>query len=354
MADDIYLNIYDYKDKRYPFQVFIGSRGCGKTFSALRGLVQGELAPNRQFIYMRRTQDELDLICDGKNGEGANPFKPINDMYSTNYGFTNVVPHLLGMYHRTINDNGGYDYEGQPLGYGVALSTIAKIRGLSFDNCDILIYDEFIKEKHVRRMKGECDAFFNALETFNRNRELTERDPIQAYLLANSNDIYNDIFLGLGVVTDIERMIKQGKQHRYFTDRGLAIHVLGDNPAYVEKKSKTALYKLTQGTQFSNMALHNDFSYNDFSDIKHLELKGYDPVIGIGKAYVYRKKGEQRFYVTYAEARVPHLNSDNILDRQYFNRTIGMKLYDYSMIHAITYESYELKELIFDIIGLTK
>lgn len=354
MPKGLYINIWDYINDSYPFQVFLGGRGTGKTYSALRGVTQdNRLAYGRKFIYMRRTQAELDLLCDTKQGEGANPFKPINTDFHTNYGFTSIVKNLMGVYNRTLGDDEQYLYEGVPLGYGVALSTISKIRGLSFDDCDILIYDEFIKEKHVNKMRGECDALFNAIETINRNRELKGCKPIQVILLANSNDIYNEIFIGLGIVTDVEQMTRQGKEHRYFADRGLAIHIMQDNPTFTEKKSQTALYKLTKGTQFNEMALHNEFSYNDFSDIKHLELKGYKAIIGIGKAWIYKKKSEQRFYVCYAQAKVPHYNSDNEIDRHAFNRIIGMKLFDLSMSHTITYESYELKSLILDIIGLS-
>lgn len=355
MNNDMYLNIWDYYNEDLPFNIFIGGRGTGKTYSALRGLViDGKVKSNRKFIIMRRTQDELDFMCDGKNGEGANNFKPINDDFCTNIGYTSIVPHLLGVYNRTYGDNDEFVYEGTPIGYGVALSTVSKIRGLSFEDCDILIYDEFIKEKHVRKMKNECDALFNAIETINRNRELKGNKPIMTFLLANSNDIYNDIFVGLGIVTEVEKMIRQGKEHRYIKDRGLAIHVLNDSREFVEKKSQTALYKLTQGSSFSDMALHNDFSYNDFSDIKRLDLKGYKPICSLGKAYIYKKNGINEFYVSYAQARVPKYTYGNEIDKYAFNRKIGAILYNLSMTHSIIYESYELKEMVLNTIGLTE
>lgn len=362
MNDNLYLNIWEYvKDRQFPFHIFLGGRGTGKTYSALRGMVidrYKELEAGRKFIYMRRTQGELDMLADSKQGEGANPFKPINDDFVTNYGFTNVVPHLLGLYHRTINDDGGYSYEGEPIGYGVALSTIAKIRGLSFEDCDVLIYDEFIKEKHVNKMKGECDAFLNAIETMNRNRELKGKPPMMAILLANSNDIYNEIFVGLGIVTDVEKMVRQGKEHRYYPQRGLAVHIMRDNAAFIEKKSKTALYKLTEGTQFHDMALKNDFAYNDFSDIKHLSTKGYQPICNVkfnrSIACVYKKKGEKLFYICYGASNVPSYNIENTIDIHAFNRVIGISLFNMSMSHAIIYESYEIKEKILDVIGLSQ
>ena len=80
-----YCNIWDYQDKNYPFQLFLGGRGTGKTFSALSDPV----LKNRPFIYMRRTLDELELLQDANGAEGANPFRPINEAYHRNIGFGN-------------------------------------------------------------------------------------------------------------------------------------------------------------------------------------------------------------------------------------------------------------------------
>lgn len=340
-----YINIWDYKDKRYPFQIFIGGRGCGKTFSALRGC----LINNYRFVFMRRTAQELDLMLDSDRGEGVNPFKPINRDLNRDVGLSRIVKNLAGIYNRELIDD-KLQPVGAPIGYGVALSTISTIRGIDFSDCVCCIYDEFIPEKHVRRIKNEGTALFNAYETMNRNRELEGAEPMTFYLLANSNDIYNDIFIELGIVSDIEKMVRKGRADIYMEEKGLAIHLLANNEEFIDVKSKTALYKLTAGTNFSEMALNNKFAYEDFSLIGRQSLAGYRPVIGIGKAYIYMKKGDSFIYVSYARSRCPLFNIDNESDRLSFYNKFGRRIKQYYINGKVCFESYELKRIILDLI----
>lgn len=340
-----YINVWDYKDKDYPFQFFIGGRGCGKSFSAL----QGCLIYDERFIYMRRTAQELDLTLDSDRGEGANPFKPINKKLGREVGLSRIVKNLAGIYDRELIED-KLQPVGAPLGYGVALSTISSIRSLSFEDCNICIYDEFVPEKHVRRIKNEGTALLNAYETMNRNRELEGQDPMTMFLLANSNDIYNDIFIELGIVSDIEKMARKGKPDLYIKDRGLAVHLLANSDEFTEKKSKTALYKLTEGSTFADMALNNKFAYEDFSLIGRQDLSGYRPVCSIGKANLYAKKGESYMYISYAGAMAPKLNIDNESDRMCFYNDYGRKLKQLYIKGRICFESYELKRIVLDLI----
>lgn len=340
-----YINVWDYASAEYPFQIFLGGRGTGKTFSALKGVI----TQGRRFIFMRRTAQELDLMLDSDRGEGANPFKPINKELGRDLGLFRIVKNLAGVYNREMIED-KLQPVGVPLGYGVALSTISSIRGIDFSDCDICIYDEFIPEKHVRRIKNEGTALFNAYETMCRNRELAGKPPMLLYMLANSNDLYNDIFIELGIVSDIEKMTRKGKADMYFKDRGLAIHLLSNNEDFVEAKSQTALYKLTAGSTFSDMALNNKFAYEDFSLIGRQSLTGFRPVIGIGRAYMYIKKGESLIYISYARARCPVLNIDNESDRLCFYSDYGRMLKNYYIKGRICFESYELKRIILDLI----
>lgn len=344
-----FINIYDYVDNDYPFQIFIGGRGLGKTYSALGGAVSGECLG--KFIFMRRTGAELDLLLDSDRGEGVNPFKPINSDYGVNIGMKSIVKNMAGIYEREQQEETGkLIHIGAPLGYGVALSTISSIRGVDFSDCSDWIYDEFIPEKHVRKIHGECDALLNAYETINRNREFSGAPPIRLWLLANSNDIYNPIFIGLGIVSEVEKMKRQGKSDRYLKDRGLAIHILPPKQSFIEKKSQTALYKLTRGTQFYDMALSNDFAYNDFSLVAYRKLTGYTPVCGLDNAFIYRKKGDNEYYVSYAPAKCPYFKSAESQDIIRFRQQFGCMLQPYFVAGRLYFESYELKEKILNLI----
>lgn len=340
-----YINIWDYKDERYPWQIFIGGRGTGKSYSALKGCI----LQDRRFIFMRRTAQELDLMLDSERGEGANPFKPLNKDLDKDIGLSRIVKNLAGIYNRELVED-KLQPVGAPLGYGVALSTISTIRGLDFSDCDICIYDEFIPEKHVRRIKNEGTALFNAYETMNRNRELNGAPPLLMYLLANSNDIYNDIFIELGIVSNIEKMVRKQKADYYDKERGFAVHLLSNDNDFTDAKSKTALYKLTAGTTFSDMALANKFSYEDFSLIGSQPLSCYRPVCNIGKAFLYMKKGESFIYVSYAQAKTVKYNINNESDRMCFYDDYGRTLKKYYVNGHICFESYELKRLILDLI----
>lgn len=347
--DEIFMDIWEYLAPDYPVQIFIGCRGMGKTYSALRGAHKHALQGKGRYIYMRRTSDQLDAITDGKTGEGLNPFKPLNQDYQMDVGLHYVRKKVAIISDRYLNSKGQTVYEGD-YGYGLGMSGIATLRGIDASDCIDWIYDEFIKEKHQNRMQGEFDAIMNAYETFNRNREILGRPPLRLWMLSNSNDIYNEMFKGLHLVHDAEVMVRKGHHHKYYKDRGLALHILEATKEYIQEKENTALYRLTKGTDFADMALRNRFAYNDFSLIKYLPLQGYQPVCHVDDGYLYRKKGEGKFYVCYAPAKCEGFNSKLPHDTMNFRRSYGAMLADRYARGDITFESYELKELFLGLI----
>lgn len=348
---ELYIDIFDYRDPNYPFQIFIGGRGTGKTFSGYKGcLGLGEHSIDGKFIWMRRTDKELHLMDDKKTAEGIGDIKKINKKFGTNYGFLPINDNLSGIYNRATLDNGKFEYIGAPVGYGVALSTISSIRGMNFDDCTDWVYDEFIPEMHVKKIKEEGTAVLNAYETINRNREIEGRPPVNLWMLANSNDIYNEVFKTLDLVSDAEKMVNRGLPDKYYPDRGLALHILPPSDAFKEEKQKTALYRLTKGTQFYEMALENSFAYNDFSLIAHRPLQGLRPWVCVDGAYIYKKKGDSEIYVTYASAKVPIFNTKMKQDALRFRREYGVLMQPYFINAKIVFESYELKSRVLDAI----
>lgn len=348
-----YLNIFDYYDRRYPFQIFVGGRGTGKTFGALSGTI-GKIDTHgihmRDPIYMRRTGAELELLFDSPKGEGANPYKKLNSFYHVNYGIKEIKKNLGGIYHRVENEEGRFDHQGLPIGYATALSTLASIRSLDFSSSTDWFYDEFIPEAHVRKMKGECDALLNAYETINRNREFDGEEAVRLWMLSNSNDIYSPIFVGLGIVDTVEKMLQKRLQHKYIKERGLAIHILDSPQEFIDAKKQTALYKLTAGTKFSDMALENKFSYNDFSLVAYRNVTGYIPFAAIDDIYLYKKKGSREIYLTYTPSRVEHFFSDELHSLKRFQQKHSGLIYDRFVRQDTIFESFAIKEKILDII----
>lgn len=353
--NNMYINVYDHKDLDYPFQFFVGGRGTGKTYSMIGGAVEGEV--ENRFMYSRITDKEYQILLDKKGVEGANPFKRYNKDNNTNYGLVKINNALAGIYDREQTAEGLLLPKGQPIGYGAALYNIADLRSLDFFDVTDWLIDEFILEKHKHGLKDLAEAFFNAYETINRNRELEAepKPPVNVFACANSNNIYNDMFKGLGIVADVERMVRKKQTDKYYKDRKMAIHLLKNSPIFEEKKRQTALYCLTRGTAYAEMALNNKFVYDDFSLVGYKRLVDYAPVVNIVKGdleySIYRRKGTKDMHVTYYKAKyVETFDVSKAQEKANLKKELGNMLYAKFLKGYLTFETYELKAELLDIL----
>ena len=179
-----------------------------------------------------------------------------------------------------------------------ALSSIGRIRGFNGDIYTDVCYDEFIPESHLLKVRHGDDAFLNMYTTINGNRELEGRAPLRVWLLANSNNLDNDILKALNITDVVERMSLRGEESRILKERGIMI-LLPDSRAITEKRKQTALYRAVGGdSKFSRMAFDNEFAYNDYSDVGVKPLQEYKPLILItGGFTIYLHKSDKSLYV---------------------------------------------------------
>lgn len=282
-----FLNVAALMSVDLPFVFCWGGRGTGKTYGALKYVVESGL----KFMLMRRTQAQLDLISKPE----FSPFKPLNRDLGWNVGIVPLNKYNGGVYNMECVD-GKQCATGSPIGYTCALSTIANIRGFDGSDIDVLLYDEFIPEPHARPIKEEHEAFLNAYETINRNRELQGRKPLKVLCLANSNSLDNPLFLGLGLVTKAERMNRLRQEHSVDTRRGCLLVNLCRSEIS-NQKSGTALYRFAGDGSFSRMALSNDFSGEDErGSIGSRPLQEYRPIVQVGEICIYRHKSRDLFF----------------------------------------------------------
>ena len=317
-----YVNIRGILDEGYPFNFLIGGRGTGKTYTSLKVAKED----GRKFMLMRRTQTQADLISKPE----FSVFKPLN----ADLGW-NVMVKSISKYNSMFYEPLGEDGETQ-IGYTCALSTISNMRGFDASDIQLLIYDEFIPEKHERLLKNEADALFNAYETMNRNRELKGIAPIQMVCLANANDITNPVFENLKLIRIADKMQK-GNNDRWTDERrGIQLIMLHRSPIS-RKKANTVLYSLTEGSDFSNMALDNDFNV-DRMHVKPRPLSEYTPVGSIGELCIYRHKSENRLYAS------THLSG-------VFNRKYTLSETDklhYQRLYRVHWDMYISKKMDFE------
>lgn len=279
-----YVNVRGILEEGYPFNFLVGGRGTGKTYTTLKVAKEDR----RLFMLMRRTQSQADLI----SKPDFSVFKPLNmDM-----GWDVQVKPISKYNAMFFEPDPEPDRPPRPVGYTCALSTLSNMRGFDASDIQLLIYDEFIPEKHERLLKNEADALFNAYETMNRNRELKGIAPIQMVCLANANDITNPVFESLKLIRVADRMQKGNTDRWTDEPRGIQLIMLHRSPIS-RRKSNTVLYNLTEGTDFSSMALDNDFNV-DRQHVKPRPLSEYTPVCAIGELCLYRHKSENRLYAS--------------------------------------------------------
>lgn len=265
------------------FIFVVGARAVGKTYGALEYVIKNDIT----HILMRRTQAQCDIIS-----------KPVFSPYNAinrNLGTEIDLSESISKTSHAIND---LSKDPSYRGFTCALSTISNVRGLDVLSHKILIYDEFIPEKHERPIKNEGSAFFNAYETINRNRELDGYPALKCVCLANSNDMGNPIFMHFGIVLTVEKMLANGVEKIVIPERRIAIFCINDSPISKRKKD-TALYKAVgKDSEFSRMALSNEFSYDDTSREKSRRLIEYRPFVAVGELCIYKHKSNGLYYVT--------------------------------------------------------
>lgn len=283
-GDDGYLDFNEITGKA-TFIFMVLARGTGKTVGALKWAVE----TGRNFIYMRRTQTQLDMI----KTPMLNPFISLERVTDKEYGFT-IKPVAKGVSGVFLNDG----EELKRRGYLMALSTISNLRGFDASDCDVLIYDEFIGEKHEKPIRNEGMAFLNAIETIGRNRELEGKPPLQVICLANSNDLANPLFIELGLVKYAERILNKGSEYALIPDRDILL-IISDKSPISKRKSETALYRMTgEESAFNQMALNNDFTQEFTEQVKSMSLTGFYPMVAVGEIVIYSHKSDLLYYVT--------------------------------------------------------
>lgn len=323
-----YLDIEKILSYGLPFNFIIGGRATGKTYGALKYAYESHI----RFILMRRTQAQTDLI----NKPEFNPYKVIN----TDLGSDIQIKSISKYNSRIFEPAGDAD---NLLGYTCALSTISNMRGFDASDCKLLIYDEFIPERHERPIKGEGAAFLNAYESINRNRELKGEPALQVLGLANAFNIANPIFLELGLVGRAEKMKSAGQELFIDRERGILL-VLLQKSKISKAKADTALYRLSAGS-YNDMALSNDFIYNNSDSIKAQALKEYKLLCTIGEISIYRHKSKREYYVSeHRSGTAPLYKSDEVGIMRY-RRKHGLVLVPAYVNNRVLFENILTKTL---------
>ena len=304
------------------FNMIVGARGVGKTY----GLMKECILAGRKFIYLRRLKSQLDQ-CVSADG---NPFKRLN----TDNAWS-ITP------KRTTGGVLFQTAEGDLVSVGVALSTVANVRGFDYSDFDCIIFDEAVASDGERPINHEFEAFLNFYETVNRNRELAGEDPVQCFLLGNANRLTNPYYSGWHFMRTALKMI-QGRQMVWRSGDGTRLMVLLLDSRISARKADTALYA-NASTGFLSMALDNAFR-TDATQIRSMPLAEFNHVVSIGDIGIYRHKSKRLYYVS-STAHKSEYEPYGISLKMFQNDFYSLRLY-YLIQKIVYFENYEC-ELIF-------
>lgn len=301
-----YANMPDIIETEVPFILCIGGRGTGKTYGSIKYLLENHIT----FIYLRRTAAEMELA-------GKTEFSPIVQIgaeLGMNLICDPVSKYVYGVYHA---DDTGHRV-GEAIAYNMALSCIANCRSFSAAHITHILFDEAIPENHIKRMRNENLSILNMYESLNRNRETQGQPPMKLICLCNANNMEAPILDALGCVRILDDMRKKNQSFKIVSYKGLGIFLLKNSPISAEKK-ETALYKLAKNQEeFTDMALDNSFSKDNYTDIKNQPLNEYIPFASIGSICLYRHKNNYNWYVSETISGKPVEFENTITDRQRF------------------------------------
>lgn len=322
------------------FVIIIGKRQVGKTYGVLKYM----LDEKKGFIFLRTNKSEYDVIKSGYNS----PFDKIDEYKGR------IVFKSEGEYSSEIIrlDKVGDEEIKTPVGKFAALTTFGHIRGINGDDYTDVVHDEFIPEEHMLRVKGAGSALLNLHDSVNGNRELEGRPCLRVWLLANSNDLCNSVLEALNLIKVVERMTLRGEEYHMDKKRGFLV-LLPDSSVIVSQRAKGGLYKMI-GTDndYARMALGNEFSKNDFSDVRNMPLLEYNPFITVGKITIHMHKWNKSLYITEkVKAQAKHNFTSSESDLRRLNRQFGDLRPCYMSGRAI-FQTMQVKSYFTQIIGL--
>lgn len=290
--------------------IIIGKRQIGKTYGVLKFMLDEQ----KQFILLRSVMAEMDML----KHNVASPFDAIKG-YSGRVVFESETQYTANIVRIDESEEGE---EKTNIGMLSALSAIGRVRGINGRRFSDVVYDEFIPESHLLKVKNGGDAFLNMYTTIAGNREIEGEKPLRVWLLANSNNLDNDILNALNITGVVEKMSLRGEESRILKDRGIMV-ILPDSQLITEKRKKGALYRAIGGdSKFSQMAYENAFAYNDYTDVGAKPLQEYKPLISVGGSFtIYLHKSDKVLYVCdLVDSNARHKYTQSDYDRMKFTR----------------------------------
>ncbi len=213
------------------FNYIVGIRGAGKTYGALKNVISKHIKYGHNFMYVRRTEEELKKLATMKNGRL----------------FNHVQVEFEG--HNLYAESNLLRIDKEVMGYAQALSTARQLKSDAVDNVRTIIFDEFILDKGFQHyLPSEVEAFLELYESVARPG--TRDYDVVVLFLANAVSVANPYFDYFGLEYPYEG--------RYWRKGGHLVEMVAP-PELIAAKKATKFYQMIGGTDYAKYAAENEF-----------------------------------------------------------------------------------------------
>lgn len=264
-------------------------RGSGKTYSALKYSYENKI----KMLYMKRTIDDVKLICSDSSEFDPSPYVPINRDTGSRVHAKELKKGVGAFYESEYDENGNLSPAGAPVSYIASLNAIKSIKGFDMSVCDWMLLDEFIPQVGEIIKRGEGEMLLDVYMTVMRDRQKRGRGPLKLILFANAENISTPITNTLEVVDDMADLQASGKTHYYDAERGILLHHITREEYPMQESEKVGIYSAMKNTAWGAKAFEGEFSNNDFSNVAKINLKNMKPVYHLHYKqkdfYIYQK-----------------------------------------------------------------
>lgn len=226
----------------------IGSRSIGKSTGFALWFLRDFIEKGRQFIYVRRTQDETQL--------------------SAPTYFDNAVD-ILKAYDYDIKTfiykGGTYYLNGKPCGYAIPLSLQQKYKSTDYSKVFYILYDEFMIAPGTKStylggrsaMTTEVDAMTSLFSTVDRGIGQAFRNECIIIFVGNAGTFFNPFFITYG----IDRYLRPDTKHLCPKGSQYVLELTRETKA-------TAKIKNSRGYKISTERARMYAFENRFADLK--------------------------------------------------------------------------------------
>lgn len=246
MNDEIFYkvdNIFSYNALIY---FLIGERGVGKTYSMKKWCINHYKKTKNKFILLRRVKKDTSDSLKNFSKDVGKEFS--NDKFK--FSEDDKLSYI------TMN--------GEIIGYGMFLRGAENYKGISFEDVDTIVFDEFlVGDGGSRYLKNEVAYLLSIMESVFRLRE-----NVRVVCLANSTSIINPYFDYFNINFDSSKHIQT------FKDGIIYVEYITNNP-YRDFKKKTKFGKLVANTDYEDYAIDNKFLLDNYEFIMNRPYNSY-------------------------------------------------------------------------------